>query len=143
MNLEAYQQIAASAHMAVSCRLHQIPSSAWRPPSRPEAADQFLSHSADAVDLGERIHTFWQVRFERIRRPPSNRLYAHRSHFTHVILASQTVYFDKIISMVAGQPSQLPTGSTGDLSMVIMTPWPRQIKEYETVSNDLVELPRR
>lgn len=61
MYLEAYQQITASGRMAVSCGLHQINSSIWRPPSRPEAPDQFIAHPRDGVDLGERIHTLWQV----------------------------------------------------------------------------------
>ncbi|KAG8884810.1 hypothetical protein FRB98_002169 [Tulasnella sp. 332] len=85
MYIEAYQQIIASGRMA------------------PEAPDQFLAHSRDGVDLGERIYTLWQ-----------------------------TACFDKIISMVVGQPSQLAAGPLVESSLQVTTPWPRLISEYET-----------
>ncbi|KAG9010926.1 hypothetical protein FRB94_009406 [Tulasnella sp. JGI-2019a] len=103
MYIEAYQQIAASGRLAISCGLHQIASSVWRPPSRPEAADQFLPYPRDGIDLGERIYTFWQ-----------------------------TTCFDKIISMAVGQPSQLASGPNINGPLQVVTPWPRLISEYET-----------
>lgn len=103
MYAEAYQQISHSATMVVSCRLHQIASSVWRTTSHPEDPDEFLLHPVDNVDLGERIHTFWQ-----------------------------TVTLDKVIAMVVGHPSHLPNGPHVDPAFRITTPWPRLIQEYES-----------
>lgn len=62
MYTEAYQQVGQSVNMAISCGMHQIQSSMWRPASGPDELEQFLPYPFDNVDLGERIHTFWQVR---------------------------------------------------------------------------------
>ncbi|KAG8907403.1 hypothetical protein FRB99_004428 [Tulasnella sp. 403] len=45
---EAYQQVSASSNMAMSCGLHQIHSSVWRPGSGMDDGDQqFLNHPVD------------------------------------------------------------------------------------------------
>ncbi|KIO32542.1 hypothetical protein M407DRAFT_4494 [Tulasnella calospora MUT 4182] len=103
MYAEAYQQINQSVNVAVSCGLHQIASPVWRPAPHPQELEQFLSHPVDNVDLGERIHTFWQ-----------------------------TVTLDRVIAMVVGHPSHLPNGPHADPTCQITTPWPRLIQEYES-----------
>ncbi|KAG9001685.1 hypothetical protein FRB90_011555, partial [Tulasnella sp. 427] len=109
MYAEAYQQIGNSARMVVTCGLHQIPSGVWHPATQPEGTDQFISHPVDSVDLGERIHTFWQ-----------------------------TVTLDRMIAMVVGQLAHLPNGPHADPNFRVTTPWPRLIHEYESgnIGND-------
>lgn len=103
MYAEAYQQISHSTTMVVSCGLHKIASSVWHPAPHLEDPEQFLLHPVNNVDLGERIHTFWQ-----------------------------TVTLDKVIAMVVGHPSHLPNGPHVDPAYLITTPWPRLIQEYES-----------
>ncbi|KAG8939742.1 hypothetical protein FRC04_005991 [Tulasnella sp. 424] len=100
---EAYQQIITSCHMAVTCGLHQIPSSAWTPMGSGEDDDKFLPYPADVVEQGERIHTFWQA-----------------------------FCLDKMISMVVNRPAHLLGGPNADPLLQISTPWPRLLSDYET-----------
>ncbi|KAG9019290.1 hypothetical protein FRB90_004297 [Tulasnella sp. 427] len=100
---EAYQQIITSCHMAVTCGLHQIPSSAWSPMNGSEDNDKFLPYPVDGVEQGERIHTFWQA-----------------------------FCLDKMISMVVGRPAHLLGGPNADNLLQITTPWPRLLANYET-----------
>ncbi|KAG9049083.1 hypothetical protein FS837_011211 [Tulasnella sp. UAMH 9824] len=103
MYAEAYQQIYESVKVVLSCGMHQIASPVWRPASHPEELERLLDHPVDNVDLGERIHTFWQ-----------------------------TVTLDKVIAMVVGHPSHLSNGPHADPAYRIITPWPRLIQEYES-----------
>lgn len=58
---EAYEQVVSSLHMAVTCGMHQISSSVWRPISPSASSNTFLPPPRNGIDIGERIHTFWQV----------------------------------------------------------------------------------
>ncbi|KAG8902283.1 hypothetical protein FRC01_009625 [Tulasnella sp. 417] len=98
---EAYQQIITSCNMVVTCGLHQIPSSAWTPMGE-EDSDKFLPYPEDAVEQGERIHTFWQ-----------------------------TFCLEKMILMVISRPAYLLGGPDSDPLLQISTPWPHVISDYE------------
>ncbi|KAG8929703.1 hypothetical protein FRC02_005215 [Tulasnella sp. 418] len=57
---EADQQLAQSILVTTQCGLHQIPSPVWRAPS-PRSERGYISPPADNLELGQRIHTFWNT----------------------------------------------------------------------------------
>lgn len=74
--LEGYNQICAGAQIAMVCGLHQIPSAVYRDAAPSEElytatsstwvgnfrrTPFLLSPPRDAIELGERIHTFWSI----------------------------------------------------------------------------------
>ncbi|KAL7423900.1 hypothetical protein Q5752_001485 [Cryptotrichosporon argae] len=68
---EGWMMTGTAARLVISCGLHQIPSSVWRPPMPGGGRDSLvgilrhrtwvLGPPADAIELGERIAAFWAV----------------------------------------------------------------------------------
>ncbi|KAG8907551.1 hypothetical protein FRB99_003709 [Tulasnella sp. 403] len=112
MYTEAYQQVVMSCHIAVSCGMHQIISSVWRPASPRDEVNHFLAPPRDSIELGERIHTFWQ-----------------------------TYCFDKMVSMATSQPAHLIGGPGADPLLQVTTPWPKLLIDYETGNVSDMERP--
>ena len=67
--LEGYYISCATARFAVGCGLHQIDSPVWNGPNHPTSLSAIplpgmrplLEPPRDPTELGERIHTWWQV----------------------------------------------------------------------------------
>ncbi|KAG8864190.1 hypothetical protein FRB96_006011 [Tulasnella sp. 330] len=107
---EAEQQICNSARVAIACGMHQIVSSIYQPPT-PSTPKGPLRPPRDNIDLGERIHTLWQ-----------------------------TFNLDKMVSLIKMSPAYL-LGGGPDVNpiLVIDTPWPRLMIEYETANLSQME----
>ncbi|KAG9027811.1 hypothetical protein FRB95_007356 [Tulasnella sp. JGI-2019a] len=104
MHNEAEVQIEHSARVAFLCGMHQIISSIHRPPI-PGQHVGLLPPASDNIELGERIHTLWQI-----------------------------FSLDKIVSLITERPACMLGAPGVDSLLAVTTPWPRLMIEYETMN---------